>query len=90
MVKTHRIDVDEATAAVLKARAAEHGVSVAELVAEMTALQDAPVVVFSEDIAELDRQWAALKAGEPTVLHEDVTRWLQTWGTPAFKSWHKR
>ena len=90
MAKTHRIDIDEATAAVLKARAAEHRVSVAELVAEMTALQDAPVVVFSEDIAELDRQWAAIKAGEPTVPHEEVARWLQTWGTPAFKPWHKR
>jgi predicted transcriptional regulator len=53
----------------------------------MTALQDAPVVVSSEDIGELDRQWAVIKAGEPTVPHEDVARWLQTWGTPAFKPW---
>jgi predicted transcriptional regulator len=90
MGKTQKIEVDEATAATLKTRAAEHGLSVSELVAEMTALQDAVVVLSAEDIGELDRQWAAIKAGESTVPHEDVTRWLQTWGTPGFKPWHDR
>ena len=42
------------------------------------------------EIAELDRQWAAVKAGEPTVPHEEVVRWLQTWGTPAFRPWQNR
>jgi hypothetical protein len=36
---------------------------------------------------ELDRQWAAIKAGEPTVAHDDVVRWLDTWGTPGFRPW---
>jgi len=30
------------------------------------------------EIAELDRQWAAIKAGEPTVPHDDVVRRLDT------------
>jgi len=86
--KTHTIEVDEATAATLKTRAAERGLSVSELLTEMTALQERPAALSSEEIAELDRQWAAVKAGEPTVPHEDIVRWLQTWGTPAFKPWH--
>ena len=89
-VKRQTIEVDEATAATLRTRAAEQGLSVAELVAEMTALQSAPVILPAEEIAALDRQWAAIKAGEATVPHADVVRWLQSWGTPAFKPWHKR
>jgi hypothetical protein len=41
-----------------------------------------------EEIGELDRQWAAIKAGEPTVSHEDVVRWLDTWGTSKFNAWN--
>jgi hypothetical protein len=43
-----------------------------------------------EEINELDRQWAAIKAGEPTVAHDDVVRWLDTWGTPNFRPWQGR
>ena len=39
------------------------------------------------EMTELDRQWAAIKAGEPTIAHDDVVRWLDTWGTPRFRSW---
>ncbi len=39
------------------------------------------------EIAELDYQWAEIEAGQPTVPHEKVARWLKTWGTPAFKPW---
>jgi predicted transcriptional regulator len=49
-----------------------------------------PVVPSDEDIAELDRQWAEIEAGAPTVPHEKVARWLETWGTPAFKPWHRQ
>jgi predicted transcriptional regulator len=87
---TRLIEVDEQTAAVLEARAAERGLSVPELVAEMTAFPASPVGLRDDDIAELDRRWAAIEAGEPTVPHEDVVRWLQTWGTPAFKEWLDR
>ena len=41
----------------------------------------------SDDVAELDRRWAAVLAGEATVDNAEVTRWLRTWGTPAFKPW---
>jgi len=41
-----------------------------------------------EEIAELDRQWADIESGAvPTVPHEKVARWLQTWGTADFKPW---
>jgi hypothetical protein len=35
----------------------------------------------------LDRQWTAIKAGQPTVAHDDVVRRLDTWGTPGFRPW---
>lgn len=82
--RTETIEVDSDTAAALKARAAERGVSVAELVAELVPPSDDDV------IAELDRRWAAIEAGEPTIPHDEVRAWLQTWGTPEFKPWAKR
>ena len=90
MARTETIELDEATAATLKKRAAAQGMSVPELIAGMTALQSAPLALSSGDLAELDRQWAAIKAGEPTVPHEQVARWLETWGTPAFKPWREQ
>ncbi len=87
--KTDIIEVDKQTADTLKARAAERGLTVPELVAEMTALQAGPVELSPEEMADLDRQWAAIEAGEPTVPHDEVVRWLKTWGTPAFKPWKK-
>jgi len=87
--KTQTIEVDEATADALKTRAAERGVSVARLLSDIAA-ESGPITVDSEEIAELDRRWAAIEAGEPTVPHDEVVRWLETWGTPAFRPWHKR
>jgi predicted transcriptional regulator len=84
------IEVDEDTAATLTRHAASQGLSVAELVADMTVLQFTPMILPAKDIAELDGQWAAIKAGEPTTAHEDVARWLQSWGTPAFRPWRER
>lgn len=43
-----------------------------------------------DEIAELDRRWAAIEAGEGTVPHDEVVRWLETWGAPAFKPWSAR
>lgn len=88
--KTLTIELDEETALSLEARASESGLSISELVAQMTILQARPVKVSREEIAELDRQWEAIKAGAPTVAHEDVEHWLNTWGTPAFKPWRDR
>jgi hypothetical protein len=42
------------------------------------------------EIAELDRRWAKIQAGEETVQNADVVRWLETWGTPDFKPWPRR
>lgn len=81
--KTESIEVDSETAAVLKARAAERGISVAEVVAELVPPSD------DELVAELDRRWAAIEAGEPTIPHDEVRAWLQTWGTPEFRPWSK-
>ncbi|HVZ53718.1 MAG TPA: hypothetical protein VG986_17255 [Pseudolabrys sp.] len=83
--RTESIEVDGDTAAVLKERAAERGVSVAQLVAELAAL-----AADDETVAELDRRWAAIEAGEPTVPQEEVERWLKTWGSPEFRSWNNR
>jgi len=61
--------------------------SVAELVAGMTAVSGTPVVLSTGDLADLDRQWASIKSGEATVSHDEVTRWLHSWGTASFKRW---
>jgi len=84
------IEVDEPTAIALEARAAERGLSVPDLVAEMTALATSQEALSAADIAELDRRWAAIEGGEPTISNDAVVRWLRTWGSPAFKSWHDR
>lgn len=82
-----KIEVDERTADVLQARAAELGVTVSELIAELATLDSEPVVVESDQIAELDRRWKKVEAGQATVPHERVVRWLGTWGTPRFRRW---
>jgi predicted transcriptional regulator len=78
--KTESIEVDPATAAALKTRAAERGVSVSELVAELV-----PMAPDDEAVAELDRRWAAAKAGRKTIPQADIEAWLRTWGTPEFR-----
>jgi predicted transcriptional regulator len=88
--KTHTIELDEKTALSLQAQAREYGLSVSELVAQLTDMQARPVKIAEDEVAELDRQWAAIKAGEPTVAHEEVEQWLKTWGTPDFKPWRDR
>jgi predicted transcriptional regulator len=84
------IEVDDTTATALETRAAQVGMSVAELLAAMVAAEDMRSELPSADIAALDQQWAAIKAGEPTVPHQDVARWLDTWGTPGFRPWKGR
>jgi hypothetical protein len=71
--KTDTIEVDKATADTLKARAAESGISVAELLAEV-ASESGPIPADAAEIVELDRRWAKVKAGEATVPHDEVVR----------------
>jgi hypothetical protein len=88
LLKTkERIEIDERTADVLRARAAELGVTVSKLVAELAALDSDPLVVKSDEIAELDRRWKKIEEDAPTIPHERVVRWLRTWGTPGFRPW---
>ena len=89
-VKVRTIEVDAAIADALEARANERGLTVRDLIAELVAFVDAQPPADDAEIAELDRRWAAIEAGEPTVPHAEVARWLETWGTPAFKPWHER
>jgi hypothetical protein len=88
--KTDLIEVDEETAVALKARAAERGVSVSQVVAELITLDAAPIALSPGEIAELDRRWKAVEAGQATTANDEVVRWLQTWGTPTFRRWHDR
>ena len=89
-VKQRKIEVDDATATALEARAAAVGVSVSQLIAQLVSSAGGSAKVSSEELDELDRQWAAIKAGQPTVAHADVVRWLDTWGTPGFRPWQSR
>jgi hypothetical protein len=81
------IEVDERTAVALEARAAERGLSVPELVAEMTALATSPEALSTDDVAELDRRWSAIEAGQPTISNDAVVRWLRTWGSLGRAHW---
>jgi predicted transcriptional regulator len=89
-VKTQTIEIDSDTATALKERAEEQGVTVSELVAELVTVATGPVEVDRDDVAELDRRWRAFEAQGSVASSEDVVRWLQTWGTPAFRSWRNR
>ena len=89
-MKTRTIEIDDDTAIALKQRAEERGVTVPELVAELVALEASPIGTDAADVAELDRRWKAFEAQGSVAANDDVVRWLQTWGTPAFRSWHKR
>jgi hypothetical protein len=77
-MKMETIEVDEATAAELKRWAAERGITVSDLVAELVP------PVTDDDIAELDRRWAEVEGGARTYSNEEVVRWLRTWGTPDY------
>ena len=80
------IDVDERTADVLRVRAAELGLTVPQLVAELATLESEPREADADELAELDRRYANATGGS-RVPHEQVVQWLRTWGTPGFRPW---
>ncbi|HVY21573.1 MAG TPA: hypothetical protein VHA70_16040 [Bauldia sp.] len=82
-----KIEVDEETALALEKRAEESGMSVPELVAGFVQSNYA-VELSEEDLAELDRRADAALV-EPNIPHEEVVRWLKTWGTPDYNPWPK-
>jgi predicted transcriptional regulator len=86
----HMIEVDETTATLLRDRAEARGMSVSALVAGLVALTEQPSDITPEELAELDRQMAAIESGEEaTYPHEEVERWLLTWGSPDYKPFHE-
>jgi predicted transcriptional regulator len=85
-MKTRSIEIDDDTATALTQRAAERGASVPELVT----MAVGPTVAEAGDIAELDSRWKAFEARGSAAVNDEVVRWLQTWGTPAFRNWRKR
>ena len=80
------IEVDKDTADALQARAAELGMTVPQLIAELAALDGAARDADADEIAELDRRYARATEGS-RVPHERVVQWLRTWGTPGFQRW---
>jgi hypothetical protein len=91
--KTHTIEVDEATAEVLEARAAARGMSVSELLADLAgagdalpadlqALREASDGPWAPDVlAEDARRLAEFRRTREAVPWEDVKAWMQSWGT---------
>ena len=92
--KTHTIEVDEATAEGLEARAAARGMTVAQLVADLAgteeslpadlqALRDASDGPWAPNIlAEDARRLADFHRTREAVPWDDVKAWMQTWGSP--------
>jgi hypothetical protein len=80
MADTHTIEVDAETAIALARQAAERGITISELVAELA------LVAEADDLSELERRWEAVQSGaEKTIPHEEVVEWLRTWGTSDFR-----
>ena len=86
MSRNVSIVIDKETADALQTRAAELGVTVPQLIAELAALDSAPRDADAEEIDELDRRFARTTEGA-AVPHERVVQWLRTWGTPQFRPW---
>ena len=81
-----KIEIDESTANALETLAAEQGVTVPDLVADLARAASEPATLPAEEIAELDRRWRDAESGG-TAPHERVAQWLETWGTPSFRPW---
>jgi hypothetical protein len=73
-MKTQIIEIDDDTATALKQCAAERGVSVPELVAELVTLEAGPAAADPNDIAELDRRWQAFERQGSVAANDDVVR----------------
>jgi hypothetical protein len=73
-MKTQIIEIDHDTAMSLEQRAAERGLSVPELVAELVTLEAGPADADVDDIVELDRRWKAFGAQGSVAANDDVGR----------------
>jgi predicted transcriptional regulator len=80
-VKLRQIEVEVSTAEVLEARAAEQGVTVSEVVAEIVAVMDFSADIEWPDAAEdLRRYYEFKRTGEAVPLNE-VKAWVESWGS---------
>ncbi len=86
---TVRVDIDQHTADVLETRAAELGVTVPELIAELAALDGSAREASADEIAELDAR-AARATSDTLVSQDHVVQWLRTWGTREYRPWPGR
>jgi hypothetical protein len=41
-----------------------------------------PWALSADEVAELDRRWAAIEAGDETISNDAILRWLRMWGSP--------
>src|SRR5574338_1068443 len=69
------IEIDKRTADVLQTRAAELGVTVSQLIAELATLDGGSREAETDEVAELDRR-SASAAGGDRVPHDRGVRWL--------------
>src|SRR3977135_2612040 len=93
-VKVRNLQVDAKTAELLEARAAARGLSVAELLADLAAADEAltPALEVMRNagtgswapggLAEAARRLAAFKHSRGGVPWDEVESWMKTWGTP--------
>jgi hypothetical protein len=93
MNETVRIEIDEATALLLEARATARGMTVGQLVAELAgaemalptdlqALREAGDGPWApEMLAEDARRLAEFHRTRQAVAWEDVKAWMQSWGS---------
>ncbi len=94
MNKKVRIEVDEARALVLEARAAARGMTVAQLVADLAgaeealpadvqALREAGEGSWAPDVLADDaRRLADFRRTREAVPWAEVKAWMESWGTP--------
>jgi hypothetical protein len=56
----------------------------------LVTLEAGPAEADRDDVAELDRRWKAFEAQDSAASNDEVVRWLQTCGTPAFRNWRNK
>lgn len=83
--KNSTIQVDESTAAALARRASARGQSISEVIADLIADHESVVEKDSAQITELERRWERFNKQPSTVPHDQVVRWLETWGTANYR-----
>jgi predicted transcriptional regulator len=71
----------------VRAAAAESGESVETVVGRALEAWLEDNAEDARALQQLERRWAAVQAGEATVSHDAVARWLDTWGEAGFKPW---